>query len=214
VTPTGGSGGTGGGSSDWTGDPRSGEATYYSNSGTVACSFQGTNNNMDIAAINAQDWDNGQWCGACADVAGPNGSVRVTIVDQCPECASGDLDLSQQAFAQIADVSAGRVHIDWHFVACDISGPVAYRFKDGTNQWWAAILVENSTLPVVSLEWSSDGSSWHNVTTREWNYFVEDSGIGAGPVYLRLTAVDGQQLVDQIQTVQEFLVVDGQTNFN
>ena len=57
-------------------------------------------------------------CGQCVLVTGPKGTVKVRIVDLCPGCAMGGLDLSSQAFAAIAALSAGRVKITWHFVPC------------------------------------------------------------------------------------------------
>jgi expansin (peptidoglycan-binding protein) len=51
-------------------------------------------------------------------VTGPKGSVKVRIVDLCPGCSHGDLDLSEEAFTTIASKSAGRVKITWHVVTC------------------------------------------------------------------------------------------------
>ena len=152
---------------------------------------------------------------ACADVDGPNGSVRVRIVDLCPECASGDLDLSPQAFDQIAERAQGRVPITWTFVACDVAGPVAYRFKDGSHQWWTAIQVWNHRLPIASLEWSADGGATWNPTQRvDYNYFIDESGFGPDATRVRITAIDGQVLEDDLPPVQEYLVVQGQGQFN
>ena len=41
--------------------------------------------------------------------------VTVTVVDMCPPCAEGDLDLSPAAFRQMAggSLDAGRVDIVW-----------------------------------------------------------------------------------------------------
>ncbi|KAI7817053.1 RlpA-like double-psi beta-barrel-protein domain-containing protein-containing protein, partial [Gamsiella multidivaricata] len=72
-----------------------------------------------IAALNKPDF--GQFpiaskspaCGQCLQVAGPNGTVQVQIVDMCPGCKSGSVDLSPGAFAKIADLDAGRVRIRW-----------------------------------------------------------------------------------------------------
>ena len=74
-------------------------------------------------------------------VVGPKGAVTVRIVDLCPECNAGHLDLSREAFALIADLPQGRVDITWQVVSPDLPGPVAYHFKDGSNQWWTAVQV-------------------------------------------------------------------------
>jgi expansin len=196
------------------GGTHQGQGTYYSADGSGACMFDPSPNAMDVAALNAPDWSGSAFCGACADVTGPNGSVRVRIVDLCPECKSGDLDFSQQAFAKIAPISAGRVAITWTFVACDVTGPVSYRYKDGSNQWWTAVQVLNSRLPVSKLEYSPDGSSWNATQRQDYNYFLAGSGFGPNPVKVRITAIDGQTLVDQLPAVQASLTVPGQAQFN
>ena len=41
-------------------------------------------------------------------------SVDVTIVDLCPGCASNQIDLSQEAFAVIANRDARRINIEYN----------------------------------------------------------------------------------------------------
>jgi expansin (peptidoglycan-binding protein) len=139
--------------------------------------------------------------------------VTVRIVDLCPECASGDLDLSPDAFEQIAEIERGRVPISWTFVDCGVDGPVRYRYKDGTNPWWTAVQVLNHKLPVVSLEWSEDGATFNPASREDYNYFLDDAGFGDNRVTVRITAVDGQVLTDDLPAPEELLVVDGQTQF-
>jgi expansin (peptidoglycan-binding protein) len=95
----------------------SGEATYYAADGTGACGFKASPNDLNVAAMNKSQYAN-SWCGQCVLVTGPKGTVKVRIVDLCPGCAHGDLDLSEEAFTAIASLSAGRVKITWHTVAC------------------------------------------------------------------------------------------------
>ncbi|CAI9293602.1 unnamed protein product [Lactuca saligna] len=42
------------------------------------------------------------------------GTVDLTVVDLCPGCAGNQLDLSQEAFARIADPNAGKIKIEYH----------------------------------------------------------------------------------------------------
>lgn len=93
-----------------------GEATYYDANGTGACGFPASNDFM-VAAINDEQYSKAN-CGRCIEVTGPNGKVVVRIVDKCPGCSFGDVDLSQTAFGKIAKLSAGRIDIKWHFVTC------------------------------------------------------------------------------------------------
>ena len=196
------------------GEQRSGEATYYDFAdGDGACMFGPSPNDLNVAALNSPDYSNAAWCGGCADVSGPNGNVRVRIVDRCPECPSGNLDLSPQAFSRIAPLERGRVAITWSFVACDVTGTVSYRYKDGSNQWWTAVQVANHRRPIARFEVSDDGSSFRDVPRESYNFFVDESGFGPNPVTIRITSVDGQVLSDTLPSVKENLVVDGDAQF-
>jgi expansin (peptidoglycan-binding protein) len=95
----------------------SGEATYYAANGTGACGFPASPSDLFVTAMNKAQYTKSV-CGKCVSVTGPKGTVKVRIVDLCPGCAFGGLDLSEQAFAKISPLSAGRVKITWSFVPC------------------------------------------------------------------------------------------------
>jgi expansin (peptidoglycan-binding protein) len=171
-----------------------GEATYYDADGSGNCSFDASADLM-VAAMNAVDYGTADWCGGCVEVAGPMGSVVVRIVDQCPGCAQGDVDLSREAFERIAPLSAGRVPITWHEVACEVRGPVSYHFKDGANEFWTAIQVRDHRYPIATLE-VLDGDAYRAIPRLEYNYFVDEGGLGEGPYTLRVTDSHGQVIED------------------
>jgi expansin (peptidoglycan-binding protein) len=168
---------------------------------------------MDVAAMNAPQFANSAVCGACAEVEGPQGTVRVRIVDSCPECQSGHLDLSKQAFAKIAPINDGRVPTRWRFVTCAVQGPVHYRIKEGSSEWWVGLQVRNHLLPIQKLEWQKNGA-WVEVKREPYNYFVESSGMGPGPVRIRITASDGQQLEDTLPHIEANQIYDGAAQFS
>lgn len=171
-----------------------GEGTYYAADGTGNCSFAASSDHM-VAAINAPDYATAAWCGACVAVTGPSGQVTVRIVDKCPGCDPGDLDLSSEAFAMIAPLSAGRVPITWHEVACDVQGPLSYHFKDGSNAFWTAIQVRNHRYPIAKLEAGTAGAL-EPIARVDYNYFVDSSGLGAGPYTIRVTDTRGHVVED------------------
>lgn len=94
----------------------SGEATWYDAHGQNAC---GLPNPADflVAAMNKTQYTKAN-CGKCVRVKGPKGAVTVKLVDLCPGCKNGSLDLSEEAFQRISPLSAGRVKITWSFTAC------------------------------------------------------------------------------------------------
>ena len=167
-----------------------------------------------IAAMNLTDYAGSAACGEFVAVTGPKGAVTVRITDKCPECKPGDIDLSEQAFAKIADMAAGRVPISWYVVAGDVTGPVSYRYKEGSTRWWTAIQVRNHRLPITKLEIMPTGSTtWINVDRTDYNYFVYTTAIAAGPVLVRLTALGGATLLQTLPEPTGGLVVQGSGQF-
>lgn len=173
-----------------------GIATYYDATGAGACSFDPSPDDLMVTAMNAEEYDHSNVCGEYVQVIGPKGTVTVRIVDLCPGCLAGHLDLSKEAFAQIADLSQGRVGITWQLVSPDIAGPIAYHFKDGSNQWWTAVQVRNHRNPIAKFEYLKD-NQWVSVPRTAYNYFVQTSpGMGPGPYTFRVTDYYGNTLVD------------------
>lgn len=172
-----------------------GDGTYYAADGTGNCSFDASPDDLMVVAMNHPDYADAQWCGACLAVTGPKGTVNVRVVDQCPECKTGDLDMAPQAFDMIADHSAGRVSISWHEIACDVSGPISYHFKDGANAYWTAIQIRNARYPIAKVEAMKNGA-YVDVPRLDYNYFVQTDGLGTGPYQLRVTDQRGHVVED------------------
>jgi expansin len=201
--PGGGGGGAGGAAATTStgldpscGDPvdHTGDGTFYAADGSGNCSFDPTGDLM-IGAMNHVDYAGAAACGACVHVVGPSGEVTVRIVDQCPECHQGDIDFSPDAFSRLADKSLGRVTIRWKYVPCDVTGPLVYHFKEGSNQWWTAVQMRSSRYAIAKLEFQRDGQ-YVDVNRHDYNYFVADAGMGPGPYAFRVTDVKGQVVED------------------
>lgn len=194
----GGAGPTGGTASCGEAESHSGEATYYDFAdGSGNCSFEPSPQDLMIGAMNHTDYADSAVCGACVELTGPDGTITIRIVDQCPECPAGDIDLSPEAFADIAELSAGRVPITWHYVPCDVTGPVIYHFKEGSNEWWTAVQLRNHRHAIAAFAYRDDGGSWVDVARESYNYFVEPAGMGPGPYAFRVTDVHGHVLIDE-----------------
>jgi expansin (peptidoglycan-binding protein) len=174
----------------------SGMGTYYDATGAGNCSFDPSPGDLLVAALNAPDYAHAAWCGACLAVTGPLGEVVVRIVDQCPGCKHGDLDLSREAFARIAALSAGRVAITWHEVACPVTGPIRYQLKAGSNADWVAFQIRNHRYAIEGLEARGASGGYQAIARADYNYFVADKGLGAGPFSVRVTDVHGHVLDD------------------
>ena len=206
---SGGNGDGGGGACGALPAQETGDGTYYAADGTGNCSFDASPNDLMVAAMNSADYADARWCGACLDVTGPMGEIVVRVVDQCPGCKHGDLDLSQQAFEKIAPLSAGRVSITWQEVACPVSGPMQYRFKEGSSQYWTAIQVRDHRNALTKLEVQDGSGAFADVPRLDYNYFVAPSGMGTGPYTLRVTDDRGQSVVESNVVLGDGLVRTG-----
>ncbi|XP_010432992.1 PREDICTED: putative EG45-like domain containing protein 1 [Camelina sativa] len=100
-----------------------GIGTFYTTYTPSAC-YGGKQEGVFIAAASNQLWDNGRVCGKMFRVkctgarnAVPHPctgkSVTVRIVDHCPNGCASTIDLSREAFAQIANPVTGIINIDY-----------------------------------------------------------------------------------------------------
>jgi expansin (peptidoglycan-binding protein) len=193
---------------------REGEATYYDFAdGSGACGFDPSPDDLLVGAMNAIDYAGAAACGACVRLWGPNADVTIRVVDLCPECPAGNIDLSPEAFERVADLSAGRVPIHWRYVACDVEGPIDYHFKEGSNEWWTALQVRNHRYAIAELAYEGEDSALHPIAREDYNYFVEQDGMGPGPYRLRVTDVNGAVLEDSSITPIEAGDVPGSSQF-
>jgi expansin len=190
----------------------SGQATYYAATGGGNCSFAESPNDLMVCAMNEFEYDTASVCGASIHVKGPKGEVTVRIVDQCPGCPRGNVDLSKQAFMKIADTIQGRVAITWSYVETAVTGPVQYEIVTGSSQWWIGVMVLNHRNPVVQLEAMKNGV-WKILPRREWNVFIDSTGLGVGPYSFRVTDLYGEQLIDANIKLKTDSVMNGAANF-
>ena len=114
------------------------------------------------------------------------------VVDECPECDEGHLDLFEDAFEQLGEISAGEIATSYVKVACGITSPIVLHNKSGTSAYWFSMQVVNSNEAVSALEVSTDGgSTWQSTTRTEYNFFENSSGFGTDTVDVRVTSASG-----------------------
>ncbi|GGW85000.1 expansin EXLX1 family cellulose-binding protein [Streptomyces lomondensis] len=171
-----------------------GVATHYDAAdGDGACLY-GPSPDLMVAAMNHTDYETSKACGAYVLVRAANGaSVTVRITNECPlPCAPGQLDLSKEAFAKLAGLSAGRIPITWSLLSPSTSDTVSIRYKTGSSRHWCGIQALGHRNPLARLEVAT-GSGWRSLTRTEYNYFLSPDGTGCGGP-LRLTDIYGEQL--------------------
>lgn len=187
-------------------------ATRVESDGTGNCNFDASPEDLKLVALNNNEYREGFMCGACMEVIGPNQKPLVArVVERCYGCAAEQLGLSQQLFEQMGASDLQQTSIRWRYVTCPVAGPVQYRFKEDSNPYWAALQVRNHLLPIQKLEWQKDGA-WLELPRTSYNYFVA-TGLGPGPVRVRVTASDGQQLEDTLPEVASATLIPGAAQF-
>lgn len=195
-------------------DAYTGEGTYYDADGSGNCSFDPSPGDLMVAAMNTTDYLGSGACGACARITGPEGEVTVRIVDRCPECAPGDVDLSPQAFEQLSPLGFGRIPISWRYVSCNVTGSVVYHFKEGSNEWWSAVQVRNHRQAIAKFEYKDAGGQYREMVRTDYNYFLEEDGMGPGPYAFRITDVVGNIIEDSNIAFVEGGDVPGNSQFD
>lgn len=129
-------------------------------------------------------------------MTGVRGTVRVKVDNLCPECGPGHLDLSNEAFARLDDLGKGITPITYRQVVDPkLGNALSFRVKEGSSQWWLAILVDNHGNPLRSVEVSTGGTTWRTLTRAAYNYWIADTGAGPGPFRVRVTDTRGHVAV-------------------
>ncbi|KAI8975222.1 RlpA-like double-psi beta-barrel-protein domain-containing protein-containing protein, partial [Mycotypha africana] len=103
----------------------SGTATWYKpateGGPQAACNGEHIDNDSPIVALNADQYGDldgkSKYCHKKIKIQGQKGSVSATILDACPECSYGDLDLTPSLFKKVVgDMDIGESDITWHFI--------------------------------------------------------------------------------------------------
>jgi expansin (peptidoglycan-binding protein) len=169
----------------------SGKATFYDLAGgTGNCSFPSSPADDLFVALGPAEYSAGAACGTYLDVTGPKGKVRVKVTDSCPECAPGHLDLSRTAFKKIGNEVDGIIPITYKTVTgVTTPGPISVRVKEGSSQYWLAVLIDNHGNQLKSV--TVNGKTTHR---EDYNYWVIDGGAGRGPFKIKISDVYGHSV--------------------
>ncbi|EUC55970.1 vegetative incompatibility protein HET-E-1, putative, partial [Rhizoctonia solani AG-3 Rhs1AP] len=106
----------------------SGDATFFY-PGLGAC--EGTNNQWEhVVALNAPQWNNKANCWRTITIDAYGKQVKAAIVDMCPGCGWGSLDMSPALFQQFTSLDTGRFHITWSATISNICAPSEFSDVD------------------------------------------------------------------------------------
>jgi expansin len=173
-----------------------GEATHYelASGGMGNCSYPSPPAGQLYVALPPSEYGGSAACGSYLQVSGPDGSVTVEVVDQCPECQAGHIDLSEQAFAKIAPLNAGLVPVTYRTIADPpLPAPLSMLVKAGSSAYYLALLPINNGNPLATVAVSQGSGGWQELSRTTYGYWLASSGAGPGPFSVRLTDSLGHQ---------------------
>jgi len=92
---------------------RSGQGTWY-HPGPGSCGKRNNDNQLVVAVSERFPGAGGSACWKNVQIHSGSKSVTAQIVDSCPGCGPGDLDMSPATFQRLAPLGKGVVKIQWN----------------------------------------------------------------------------------------------------
>lgn len=95
-----------------------GDLTYYYPGGGYGACGQPIQNGDLVAAVSARFFtaanpNQDPICGRTVTVTYNGRSATARVLDKCGGCGAQDIDVTPAVFSQLADLSAGRVRVNW-----------------------------------------------------------------------------------------------------
>ena len=162
-----------------------------------------------VTAINSIQWNGSKASGGFLEVSGPKqregaDPIIVQVSDILYERADG-LDLSEEAFARIADPVDGIVNIEYELIdpGDNFQTPYGYTIGQGivvegipeSNPWYGAIRLNNHRYPVESVDVLTEGGNIVSLERGSDNRFTLDTNTAVyGTRDLLVTDIFGQQV--------------------
>jgi expansin (peptidoglycan-binding protein) len=153
-------------------------------------------------AINAPQYGSGGWaCGACLSgtsrgvglgATPPKATFLAYVVDKCPECAFGSLDLAVNG--------DGRWDISWKAVPCPVGNSKVTYVLEGSNAFFLKVRVANTPIPLRALDVFVGGRFVAAQKTQD-NAWQVSAGQMAVPLLVRMTSIANEVLNDTLPSV-------------
>lgn len=203
--------------------PNNGDGTAFGGSVVGgSCSFKKiwSVNTMNFfnhgVAMNSAQYDNSLACGTCVKIYFNNLALMALVLDKCPECKQGDLDMFLETWQTIIQADPARKHIVWEFLPCPswiVSGNVNLRI-DEINVYHLAVQPENFKCKIKEMHILQDGN-WlkgeRDDTTRIGLYFTFKDRQLKPPFRFKLTNLYDEELEsDNLQELTNIITLNGQ----
>ncbi len=201
---------------------QSGDSTYYAESDAGNCRVSPTlgqwaNDLTFQTALNNTQYisnDQSAGCGICiqghylgtgSGATPPPKTFTALVVDRCPECAPGDLDLALNG-------GDGRWDIRWRAIDCPVGDTKLSYLFEGSNPFYIKLGVRNHRIAVTKLEIQTQPNAPFVTATRKTDNFFTCKSCPFPmkfPIAVRVTGANGQILQDRILTLTNGVLLGG-----
>ena len=163
------------------------------------------------AAPNEKFYNNGEKCGICYELIGPNGVLYFMVDSYCPvkgneAACSGDMfhfDLHRNGFLTIADKELGKLNVTFRMVACNHKGNIIVKTKAEVSQYYYEFVVMNHVLGLKKVYYSFDKNNWTGLERQgDYNHWRIGSTITSLPIYLKFESISGETVMTQINEIK------------
>lgn len=146
----------------------------------------------------------GQLCDTCVELEANSKTLIAHVVTFGEETGPNDIDVSPEIDAFLNGASARTAN--WRFTDCPSSDPVQYTFdgRQWDNTWFFRVWVRNSRLPITQLAYRVEGGDWTQIDRQGDGAWQASSVDFANGFSVKVTAIDGRTLEDDIPGLSSF----------
>eukprot|EP00833_Pecoramyces_ruminatium_P014713 jgi/Orpsp1_1/1188745/evm.model.d7180000066909.1 len=163
------------------------------------------------AAPNEAFYNDGEKCGICYEMVGPNGVLFFMVDSHCPvkgneKSCSGDMlhfDLHRNGFRTIIDDEIGRTNVTFRMVSCDHKSNMILKTKKEVTKYYFSFVILYHNIGLKKIYFSYDKETWTGLE-REGNYNHWTINNVNLPLYLQFESISGEK----VQTVINEIIAD------
>lgn len=183
-------------------------SSYSMTNNQNACSFIPADFLPYTCAINDQQYNTAEFCGACLEVTGNTGTDTVLVVDYGTGLGTNGLDLSPSAFEKIVGpINQGLGSVTWKVVSCPLKqNSIELTINQGSSAYYYSFVLHKSVNKINKVEAYINGN-WVSLTRNNANSW-STSANNQTLFNVRITDEFGEMVminnVDITQTSQVF----------
>ena len=162
------------------------------------------------AAPNEAFYNNGEKCGICYELIGPDGVLYFMVDSYCPvlgneKACSGDMlhfDLHRNGFSTIEKQDLGIVNVTFRMVACNHKGNIIVKTKKEVSQYYYEFVVMNHVIGLKKVYYSYDKKNWIGLERQgDYNHW-RIGKIDNTPFYFQFESISGEKIMTKIDEIK------------